>query len=250
MVTARAEDNVLALSTRRLISDPSHARLSTTPVGVAPVGIQLFDHDRLIAVADSNRFTTRQAGSIIILDYRKALHGAGASATVGTFASGDFPRQWGLSDNGHFLYLTEFSSNILGIFPCQISSTTSARSIRGLASGLPSGPSGHRRARAHGGTDLGQSRLSRPPTGSAAGEPRLRCRPSTSLPTRWARATAAQDRPRRVPRSLSLRHPSRADEGFGNDPLVRRAFLVAEARRRRRTRKPRSCISGALAPVP
>jgi hypothetical protein len=36
---------------------------------------------------------------------------------VGTFASGDFPRQWGLSDDGRFLYLTEFSSNILGIFP-------------------------------------------------------------------------------------------------------------------------------------
>ncbi len=116
-VTARAEDNVLAFSTRRLLSDPSHARLSTTPVGVAPVGIQLFDHDRLIAVADSNRFTTGQAGSVSILDYRKALHGAGASATVGTFASGDFPRQWGLSDNGRFLYLTEFSSNILGVFP-------------------------------------------------------------------------------------------------------------------------------------
>jgi hypothetical protein len=95
-VTARAEDNVLAFSTGRLLSDPSHARLSTTPVGVAPVGIQLLDHDRLIAVADSNRFTTGQAGSVSILDYRKALHGAGASATVGTFASGDFPRQRGL----------------------------------------------------------------------------------------------------------------------------------------------------------
>ena len=116
-VTARAENDVLAFSTSRLLSDPSHARLSTTPVGVAPVGIQLFDHERLIAVADSNRFTTGQAGSVSILDYRRALHGAGASATVGTFGSGDFPRQWGLSDNGRFLYLTEFSSNILGIFP-------------------------------------------------------------------------------------------------------------------------------------
>ena len=116
-VTARAEDDVLAFSTRRLLGDPSHARLSTTPVGVAPVGIQLFDHDRLIAVADSNRFTTGQAGSVSILDYRKALHGGGASATVGTFASGDFPRQWGLSEDGRTLYLTEFSSNILGIFP-------------------------------------------------------------------------------------------------------------------------------------
>jgi DNA-binding beta-propeller fold protein YncE len=116
-VTARAEDNVLAFSTRRLLTDPADARLSTTPVGVAPVGIELFDHQRLIAVADSNRFTTGQAGSISILDYNKALRGTGASATVGTFESGQFPRQWGLSNDDRFLYLTEFSSNILSAFP-------------------------------------------------------------------------------------------------------------------------------------
>jgi hypothetical protein len=88
-----------------------------TPVGVAPVGIQPFDNDRLIAVADSNRFTTGQAGSVSILDYRLALQGAGTAATVGTFEAGDFPRQWGLSNNDHFLYLTEFSSNVLAILP-------------------------------------------------------------------------------------------------------------------------------------
>jgi DNA-binding beta-propeller fold protein YncE len=116
-VTARAEDDVLAFSTRRLLTDPSHALLSRTPVGVAPVGIQLFDNDRLIAVADSNRFNTGQAGTVSILDYRKALSGAGSSATVGTFEAGDFPRQWGLSTNDRYLYLTEFSSNVLGILP-------------------------------------------------------------------------------------------------------------------------------------
>jgi DNA-binding beta-propeller fold protein YncE len=118
-VTARAEDDVLAFSTRRLLSDPAHALISRTPVGVAPVGIQLFDHNRLIAVADSNRFTTGQAGTVSILDYRKALSGAGSSATVGTFVAGDFPRQWGLSNDDRFLYLTEFSSNILAVFPVQ-----------------------------------------------------------------------------------------------------------------------------------
>lgn len=116
-VTARAQDDLLAFSTRRLLTDPSHALLSTTPVGVAPVGIQLFDNNRLIAVADSNRFTTGQAGSVSILDYRKALSGAGAAATVGTFGTGDFPRQWGLSNDDRFLYLTEYSSNVLAIFP-------------------------------------------------------------------------------------------------------------------------------------
>jgi YVTN family beta-propeller protein len=116
-VTARAEDDVLAFSTSRLLTDPSHALISRTPVGVAPVGIQLFDHDRLIAVADSNRFTTGQAGTVSILDYRKALNGAGAGATVGTFVAGDFPRQWGLTNDDRYLYLTEFSSNTLTVFP-------------------------------------------------------------------------------------------------------------------------------------
>jgi hypothetical protein len=36
---------------------------------------------------------------------------------VGTFEAGMFPRQWALSPNGKLLYLTEYSSGILGIFP-------------------------------------------------------------------------------------------------------------------------------------
>jgi hypothetical protein len=68
-------------------------------------------------VANSNRFATGQAGSVSILDYNKALSGAGEAATVGTFSAGEFPRQWGLSADGQYLYLTEFSSNILAIFP-------------------------------------------------------------------------------------------------------------------------------------
>jgi hypothetical protein len=126
-VTARAEDNVLAFSTRGLLDSPPNkpgrtphslpALLSTTPVGTAPVGIQLFDHDRLIAVANSNRFTAGGTDTVSILDYDKALTGAGDSATLGTFTAGEFPRQWALSPDGRRLYLTEYSSNILAIFP-------------------------------------------------------------------------------------------------------------------------------------
>jgi DNA-binding beta-propeller fold protein YncE len=114
-VTGRAENNVLAFNTSALLNDPANALLVRTPVGTAPVGIQLFDHDRFIAIANSNRFTTGQTGTVSILDYEKALAGAGASATLGTFPAGQFPRQWAVSNNGKFLYLTEFSSNILGV---------------------------------------------------------------------------------------------------------------------------------------
>jgi hypothetical protein len=139
-VTARAEDDLLAFSTRRLLSNPTDALISRTPVGVAPVGIQLFDNDRLIAVADSNRFTTGQAGTVSILDYRKALTGAGSSATIGTFVAGDFPRQWGLSTNDRFLYLTEFSSNTLAIFPVQSLVNDVRASDPSLGFGSPFGP--------------------------------------------------------------------------------------------------------------
>jgi 6-phosphogluconolactonase (cycloisomerase 2 family) len=36
---------------------------------------------------------------------------------VGTFDAGVFPRQWALSPNGKWLYLTEFLSDTLAIFP-------------------------------------------------------------------------------------------------------------------------------------
>jgi len=139
-VTARAEDDVLAFSTHRLLSDPAHALISRTPLGVAPVGIQLFDHDRLIAVADSNRFTTGQAGTVSILDYHRALSGAGSSATVGTFVARDFPRQWGLSNDDRFLYLTEFSSNNLAILPVHNLVNNVAPFDRYLGFGSPFGP--------------------------------------------------------------------------------------------------------------
>ena len=141
-VTARAEDDVLAFSTHRLLSDPANALISRTPVGVAPVGIQLFDHDRLIAVADSNRFTTGQAGTVSILDYHRALTGAGSSATVGTFVAGDFPRQWGLSNDDGFLYLTEFSSNNLAVFPVRSLIHNVAAFDPYLGFGSPFGPFG------------------------------------------------------------------------------------------------------------
>jgi len=41
----------------------------------------------------------------------------GSAATLATFPAGQFPRQWALSQNGEYLYLTEFSSNLLAIFP-------------------------------------------------------------------------------------------------------------------------------------
>jgi DNA-binding beta-propeller fold protein YncE len=115
-VTNRSGNEIRAYSTQRLVSNPTEALISRTPVGNAPVGIQMFDHEHLIAVANSNRFTAGQAGTVSILDKQAALEGAGDNATIGTFVAGEFPRQWSLSNDQRFLYLTEYSSNKLEVF--------------------------------------------------------------------------------------------------------------------------------------
>jgi DNA-binding beta-propeller fold protein YncE len=119
-VSARDENNLLAFSTVKIRHDPTDALLSTTPVGIAPDGAQPFYGRRLIAVANSNRFEgkcTGADGTVSILDFDKALNGDGDAATVGTFDAGVFPRQWASSPDGRWLYLTEFLSNTLAIFP-------------------------------------------------------------------------------------------------------------------------------------
>jgi DNA-binding beta-propeller fold protein YncE len=108
-VTARGEDHLKAFSAARLLSDPAHALLTSTPVGTAPVGLQPFADGRLIAVANSNRFSGGMPGSVSIIATRQAL-------TLTTFGVGVFPREWGLSPDGRKLFLTEFGSSVLDIF--------------------------------------------------------------------------------------------------------------------------------------
>ncbi len=118
-VSARDENNLLAFNVRDLLANPSAALLSTTPVGIAPDGAQPFSQRRFIAVANTNRFDMcpGAGGTVSILDFATALKSGGGAATVGTFDAGVFPRQWALSPNGSFLYLTEFGSDTLAIFP-------------------------------------------------------------------------------------------------------------------------------------
>jgi len=114
-VSARDENNLLAFSASAILANAENPLLSVTPVGVAPDGAQPFDHQRFIAVANTNRFYTGQTGTVSILDYAAALSGAGDSGTVAQFPAGAFPRQWVISPNGKYLYLTEFSSDVLAI---------------------------------------------------------------------------------------------------------------------------------------
>jgi hypothetical protein len=67
-VSARGDDAVLVFAPRLLESDPENALLRALPSGgSAPVGMRLFDQDRKLAVANSNRFADAD-GTIAILD--------------------------------------------------------------------------------------------------------------------------------------------------------------------------------------
>ena len=76
-----------AFSIERLLVDPAQALISTTPVGPAPVGLQLVAEGRLIAVANSNRSTTAP-GSVSIVSTQRALNHQ--PATQKTFNVGLF----------------------------------------------------------------------------------------------------------------------------------------------------------------
>jgi len=116
-VSAREDNSLLAFDARDILANPMNALMSIAPVGIAPDGVQPFFHKRLMAVANSNRNDdcAGAGGTVSILNVAPLKTGGGA-ATVGTFDAGVFPRQWALSPDGKFLYLTEFGSDILAIF--------------------------------------------------------------------------------------------------------------------------------------
>jgi DNA-binding beta-propeller fold protein YncE len=111
-VTARADNRLLAFSAHRLVTDPSHALLATVKVGTAPVGLALFDHDRRIIVADSDRFNTRGArAALTIVNTHAAL--SHKPATIASLRSGLFPREIAIDQPNDLALITNFGSDQL-----------------------------------------------------------------------------------------------------------------------------------------
>jgi hypothetical protein len=111
-VTARGNDQLLAFSAKRLITDPSHARLATVRVTGPPIGLALIDNDSEIVVACVGS-TTRKPGpgrpdvvsSAAALMHRRAL--------LGTIPAGVHPRELGLEPNHTTLLVGNFGSDQL-----------------------------------------------------------------------------------------------------------------------------------------
>jgi fructose-1-phosphate kinase PfkB-like protein len=108
-VSARGDDAVLQFNPALLESDPDHAFLRSIPAGGdSAVGLLLFDHDSLLAVANSNRFAN-SAGSLTLLNVAKPAE----PSLLQTLPTGTFPRNLSLASDGRSFYLTNYTSRSL-----------------------------------------------------------------------------------------------------------------------------------------
>jgi DNA-binding beta-propeller fold protein YncE len=109
-LSVRGEDRVIGFDTVKLRTDPSHAFLSQAHMGSAPVGLALLNRDTLLAVANSNRFdpnSRTSTANVITLDGKLSLKT--------TFATGSFPREFSVSPDGLFLFLTNYRSGAVQV---------------------------------------------------------------------------------------------------------------------------------------
>lgn len=111
---ARGDNRLLTFSTAALEgSNPGGALVGYASTGAKgtsgsePVGAQLFHNDRLLLLANSNRFVTPQQGNARIYDVTVPA----SPRLVSTFATGLFPRNVTLAADGTTLFLTNYSSN-------------------------------------------------------------------------------------------------------------------------------------------
>ena len=118
-VSARGDDRILAFAPRLLESDPEHALLRAIPSGgAAPVGMRLFGHDSLLAVANSNRFADSD-GSVAVLNVSD-VSGSSDDLLLKTWQAGGFPRNMGISPDSRILYLTNYASRSLQVIQSSV----------------------------------------------------------------------------------------------------------------------------------
>jgi DNA-binding beta-propeller fold protein YncE len=113
-VTVRASNALLSFD---IATDRRSGPLtchSVTPVGAAPVGVALASQERIVLVANSNRFSEEETSETVsVLDTEAAL--AGREALLGLVRVGAFPREFGTAPRGDMLFLTNFASGTVSL---------------------------------------------------------------------------------------------------------------------------------------
>ena len=105
-VTARESDQVLQFSASGLASHPTTALTAHVGVGSAPVGLALVDHDRLLVIADSNRFGLGATSNLAVV----STDGAASLSLLGYVKAGGFPRDMAVSGDGKDLVVSNYGS--------------------------------------------------------------------------------------------------------------------------------------------
>jgi DNA-binding beta-propeller fold protein YncE len=107
-VTARESDQVLEFAAADLASQPATALTTHLEVGEAPVGLALVDHDKLLVVADSNRFGLGlgAASDLAVV----STNGATSLGLLGYVKAGRFPRDMAVSGDGADVVVSNYGS--------------------------------------------------------------------------------------------------------------------------------------------
>ena len=116
-VAARGDNRVLVFSTGMLELNAGNALLGYADTGGAsPVGLQLFHGQKLLAVANSNRFGTGSSANATVLDVSIPT----SPALVQTISTGLFPRELSLAADDSTLYLTNYDSKTLEVITTSV----------------------------------------------------------------------------------------------------------------------------------
>jgi DNA-binding beta-propeller fold protein YncE len=107
-VTAQGSNALLAFSAAKLRTDPAHSLIATVHVGQNPIGEQLINGDKRIAVANSDS----SPPNLMVIDTKQALCREGKRALVGSIRTGKGPRELELQD-GKTLLVTNLGSGRL-----------------------------------------------------------------------------------------------------------------------------------------
>jgi len=111
-VTNREENLLRVMDVGKIVHNEPDAVVGTVPVGPAPIGVALVDHDRLALVSNSNRWATEQTPQTVAVvdvagDRRRK------PVILGKIPVGIFPRDLAVSRDGRTIIVSNFGSNTL-----------------------------------------------------------------------------------------------------------------------------------------
>jgi DNA-binding beta-propeller fold protein YncE len=111
-VTSREENVLQVMDLGMILHGKPNAVVAKVPVGPAPIGLALADHDRLALVSNSNRWAQEQTPQTVTLIDIAGRHRS-KPVVLGTIPVGVFPRDLAISRDGRVIVVSNFGSRSL-----------------------------------------------------------------------------------------------------------------------------------------